>query len=174
MGQKAKDELRSSKEKVRMSNIRKSKPSEVQGGKLTSLDHFWLETVRNAAKESVSALEEAAKQMITITSLLQGIYFAAISFSDIKKALGQFTDIQGWLITGALLLPLLLWIISLAFAVLVFKPRLYLTNLDSPDVARKSYEEIITYKHQQLQRSHLMLVLGFVSLIGNVVLFWRF
>lgn len=52
---------------------------EVQGEPLTPLDRFWLDTARNAAKESVGALEEAAKQLITITTLVQTIYFAVIS-----------------------------------------------------------------------------------------------
>jgi len=42
---------------------------------------------RSVSKESIAALEDAAKQLISITSLTQGIYFAAISFSDLKKPL---------------------------------------------------------------------------------------
>ena len=146
---------------------------EAQGEPLTPLDHFWLDTARNAAKESVGALEEAAKQLIAITSLSQGIYFAAISFGDVKKALPQFALAQQWAITFALALPLVCWVVGLGFAILVFKPETYRTNLDSPDLARETYEQVVAYKHKQLRRAHIALVLGFVPLIVNVVLFWR-
>ena len=61
---------------------------EVQGEGLTPLDSFWLDIMRGTAKESVGALEEAAKQLIAVTTLAQAIYFAAVSFGDVKAALG--------------------------------------------------------------------------------------
>ena len=147
--------------------------TEVQGERLTPLDHFWLDTARNAAKQSVGALEEAAKQLIALTSLSQGIYFAAVSFGDVKKALPQFAPVQQWAITGALAIPPVCWVIGLAFAILVFKPETYRTNLDSPDLARTTYQAIVAYKHTQLRRAHLALVIGFVLLVVNIVAFWR-
>jgi hypothetical protein len=147
--------------------------TEIQGESLSPLDRFWLETARNAAKESVSALEEAAKQLIAITSLAQGVYFAAISFGDIKKALPQFALAWQWAIVGALVLPLVCWLVALFFATRVFVPRAYATNLDSPDLARETYEQVVAFKHAQLRRAHVALVLGFVPLIVNILLFWR-
>lgn len=156
-----------------MQNDSLNQPIEIQPEPLTALDRFWLETARRAAQESVSALEEAAKQLIAITSLSQGIYFAAISFSDIKKALPQFALAWQWAMTSALVLPLACWLVALVFAIRVFVPQLYTTNLDSPDEARDTYAHIAAYKHAQLRRAHVALVLGFVPLLVNVVLFWR-
>ncbi len=156
-----------------MANDSSNPPIEIQPEPLTLLDRFWLETARNAAKESVSALEEAAKQLIAIASLSQGIYFAAISFGDIKNALPQFALEWQWAITGALVLPLVCWLIALAFAIRVFVPQRYAMNLDSPDLARETYEQVVAFKHAQLRRAHVALVIGFVPLIVNVVVFWR-
>ncbi|MCX7840731.1 MAG: hypothetical protein N2559_14955 [Anaerolineae bacterium] len=156
-----------------MQNDTQNPPLEIQPQPLTALDRFWLETARGAAKESVGALEDAAKQLIAITSLSQGIYFAAISFGDIKKVLPQFALAWQWTITAALVLPLVCWLVALFFAIRVFVPRVYATNLDSPDLARETYERVAAYKHTQLRRAHLALVLGFVPLIVNIVLFWR-
>ncbi|MDF0590108.1 hypothetical protein [Candidatus Methanocrinis natronophilus] len=142
----------------------------VRGGSLTKLDRFWLETARGAAKESVAALEEAAKQLISVTSLLQAIYFAAISFSDLKGALAAEGEIR-WALVLLFVLPVVLWLLSLSYAVLVFKPESYRTNLSSPDLARSMYGEIVGYKHRQLQRAHLFLVLGFVPLVVNIVIY---
>lgn len=140
---------------------------EVQGEPLTALDRFWLETARGAAKESVGALEQAARQLVGIASLLQGIYFAAISFSDLKKAL-VVQNAQGWLLVALFISPIVFWLVSLFFAVRVFKPETYRTNLNSPDLARETYQEIVAYKHQQLRRAHAALVLGFVPLVVNI------
>ena len=54
------------------------------GEPVTELDQFWLDTARTAVKESVSSLEEAAKQLIGAVTLVEGIYFAAVSWSDMK------------------------------------------------------------------------------------------
>lgn len=147
---------------------------EVQGEAPTPLDSFWLDSARNMAKESVGALEEAAKQSITVTTLAQSIYFAAISFGEVKYALSTLTYTGQWLVAGALVVPLLCWLASLACAVLVFKPEMYRTNLDSPELTRKAYEEIVAYKHRQLIRAHRLLVVGFVPLIMNIVLYLKF
>jgi hypothetical protein len=144
---------------------------EVQGEALTPSDSFWLDMVRGTAKESISALEEAAKQLIAVTTLAQAIYFAAISFGGVKAALGTLTPAQQWLTAIALVVPLLFWLASLAFAVLVFKPKTYRTSLDSPDHAREAYDEIVTYKHRQLVLAHRMLIAAFVPLIINLVLY---
>lgn len=147
---------------------------EVQGESITALDRFWLDLARDAVKESVKATEEAAKQLIAITSLAQAIYFAAVSFSNIKKSLDVFTTASQWAIVITLALPLLCWLLALMFAFLVFKPRAYQSNLESPDLARETYLEIVSYKHRQLSRAHLLLGVGFVPLAVSLFLYLAF
>ena len=144
---------------------------EVEGEALRPLDEFWLATTREAAKESTKALEEAAKQLIALTSLSQGIYFAAVSFGEVKKVLGQLDLALRAAIVLLLALPVLLWIASLLFATLVFHPEVYRTNLESPDLARETYQEMVAYKHKQLGRAHLCLTLGFVLLFVNLIIY---
>ena len=140
---------------------------EVQGEALTPLDTFWLETARGAAKESVAALEGAAKQLIAVTTLAQTIYFAAVSFGDVKAALGTLTRAQQWLVAVALVVPLILWLASLAFAVLVFKPETYRTSLDSPDLARQVYERVVAALN--LSFGAALLAAGVNALFGLVI-----
>jgi hypothetical protein len=47
---------------------------------------FWKKNAEKIVGESVSGIEDTAKQFVTITGLLQGIYFHAIAFSDMKGA----------------------------------------------------------------------------------------
>ena len=171
----------------------KDETSEVQGHFLTKLDRFWLDTAQDLTKEAISSLESAAKQLIVFTSLLQVIYFFAISFCDLKKALPiqDFQDfrfavaslggLKEWLLTSEearilflvllFALPILFWLMSLEFAVLLFTPKTYQINLNSPDVARQMYTDIVIYKHKQLQRAHKALLLGFVLLVVDVFVY---
>ena len=45
---------------------------------------FWLENAQKLVAESVSTIEDVAKQLIVVNSLLEGIYFHAITFSEVK------------------------------------------------------------------------------------------
>jgi hypothetical protein len=144
-------------------------PAPVQGQPLTPLDRFWLDTIRNAAKGSVGALEEAARQIIAIATFSQTIYFAAISFSGVKSALGQLPCDRQWLFAILLVVPIVLWLYSLWAAIRVFKPEVYRTNLNSPDLARDAYLAIAAYKHKHLQRAYIGLALGFIPLLVNVM-----
>ena len=147
-----------------------SEPAEVTAAQPSAMDRFWLDTARSAAKESIAALEEAAKQLITIASLTQGIYFAAISFSDLKKVL-LVQDLQGWFLVLLFASPIILWLISLAYAMRVFSPETYKTNLQSPDLAKEMLQQMVAYKHSHLQRAHLALLLGFVLMAANIVIY---
>ncbi len=143
---------------------------EVPSGQPSAMDRFWLETARSASKESIGTLEEAAKQLISITSLTQGIYFAAISFSDLKKAL-VVQDWHGWLLVLLFASPIAAWLVSLAFSVRVFTPETYKTNLQSPDLAKDMLQDIVAYKHKQLKSAHKALLVGFVLLVVNIIVY---
>ena len=51
------------------------------------LDSFWLQMGQDNVKNTINRQEDAAKQLISLTSVVEAIYFAAISFSDLKTAL---------------------------------------------------------------------------------------
>ena len=51
-----------------------------------------------------------------------------------------------WMVAVVLVVPLIFWLLSLAFATRVFEPESYSTSMDSPDMARKVYENIVSYK----------------------------
>jgi hypothetical protein len=142
------------------------------GEPVTELDEFWLETARTAVRESVASLEEAAKQLIAAVTLVEGIYFAAISFSDLRKVMA----VQGpeaWLRIGLFVLPIVLWLVCLFFAVRVFTPKNYETNLSSPQLAEEFYRELVGYKHRNLKRAYWALLAGFVPLLVAVVCYLR-
>jgi hypothetical protein len=135
---------------------------------VTDVDRFWLTLGQETLKESISALEGAAKQLISIVSILQGIYFAAISFSNLKQVL-VVQSAQGWLLVVVFVLPIALWLASLVFAINVFTPRLYSSNLSSPQMTQETYDKLVKAKHRELRKAHVLLVVGFVPLLVSIV-----
>ena len=142
----------------------------VEGEPLAAEDTFWLDMAQGMAKESITSIEEAAKQVIAIASLSQAVYFAAMSFAQVRQAVLRFPQPAHVAIAIALVSPLVCWVLALFFAIRVFKPETYQTNLSSPDLARRMYQDVVSYKHNQLQAAYWFLVLGFLPLVINVLL----
>jgi len=139
---------------------------------------YWLGVKQEAKLEGVKCLEEAAKQVIVTTSLLQGIYFAAISFSDIKK-IGNIGDFWFDVFVVLSLVALASWMSSLYFATRVFMPESYKTNtsqsyVDFAEQAREisdAYDRILGYKYSNLRRSFKLLWISFPSLAINILVY---
>jgi uncharacterized membrane protein len=143
----------------------KQQTSVLQGSAVSPLERSSLDTLRNARRESPAKIEEAAKQLIIITSLSQTIYFASVSYSEARKGLDQLQSRLYWCFIAALILPLVAWILSLIFAIRVFKPETYETNLKSPSAAEAVLEKITNYKNRQLQVAYWLLVVGFLMVL---------
>jgi hypothetical protein len=121
---------------------------------------FWKDTAKGLLGESVKSIEETAKQIIGVAGVLEGLYFHAIAYSDIRGQLGG---------VGPLLLyflPLLLWLVSLLAALLVFFPRTYASNISSWRESKAAFERIVTYKHTMLKMAGLFLILGALALFA--------
>jgi hypothetical protein len=76
---------------------------------------FWKNNAKGLVGESIKAIEEAAKQIIGVTGILEGLYFHAIAYSRVRGKL----DGRSLLIYIA---PLCCWLVSLTLALLVFLP----------------------------------------------------
>lgn len=123
---------------------------------LTEPNPFWKQNAEKLVGESISSVEDTAKQFVTITGLLEGIYFYAITFSDVKNVEGISV-----LIYAA---PLVLWLLSLIFAVMVLVRKKYGLNINSSRDSKKKFEEILEGKYQLIRISGGFLILSFVAL----------
>lgn len=117
---------------------------------------FWKENAEKIVGESISVMEDTAKQFVVITGLLQGIYFHAIAFSDIKGVEGYSALIY--------LAPLVLWLLSLIFAVMVLFRNRYRININSTRDAKEKFEKMVSVKYRYIRVSGVFLVLSFVAL----------
>lgn len=118
---------------------------------------FWRENAQKLVSESISTIEESAKQLITINSVLEGIYFPAITFSDIKPVISPF-------IAAIYLAPVLLWLLSLVFAILTLSPKNYAVNINSSSDSKDRFNEIVSKKHMMLKWSEFFLIFSFIAL----------
>lgn len=118
---------------------------------------FWKENAEKIVGESISAIEATARQFVLITSLLQGIYFHAITFSDLRAWSGYSLLIY--------VAPLFFWLLSLIFAVLVFFRRTFDTNINSSQRSKETFEKIVKEKCRLVQVSGVALILSFVALL---------
>ena len=140
---------------------------------LTDADIFWIETAQKSTAAGVDALEDGAKQIITTASLLQGIYFAAVSFSDVKKVI-NFASPWSWVFLLLLLLPAIIWAISCIFALKVFTPRKYDTNFSSPELCKRCFISMVQEKYVNFRKAQWVLVLGFLPFIFGVFVYLAF
>jgi hypothetical protein len=127
-------------------------------------DPFWRKNAQKLVEGSIDTLDNTAKQLITLTALLEGLYFHAITFSDLRGTL------SGWLIL-IYIAPIALWMASLLFAVLTLFPKTYNINIGSSRNSKEIYEQIVSKKHFRLKISAFMLVLSFLPLMLAVYYF---
>lgn len=118
---------------------------------------FWKQNAEKLIGESISSVEDTAKHFVTITGLLEGIYFHAITFSDLKNVEGISV-----LIYAA---PLVLWLASLIFAVKVLVRKKYDININSSRKSKETFEEVLEEKYKHIRRSSVFLILSFMALI---------
>ena len=61
--------------------------------------------------------------------------------------------------------PLVCWLLSLLFAVLVFFPRAYASNISSWRDSKTTFERMVSLKHGMLKAAGIFLTLGALALL---------
>lgn len=125
-----------------------SDPSSVQ-------KDYWKKIDQEAPILAITKCEEAAKQLITLTSLITTIYTGVISFSDIIK---QPMALRPILLL--IMLPLPFWLTSLFLATRVIVPRAYPAKQIEDD-----YIKISRVKYHYLQWSYAILIVSMIVLV---------
>lgn len=127
-------------------------------------DFFWRELMEKIVKESITSIESSGKQLIVIISGLQGLYLAIISFT---RVIEEYSAAAKFLFLS----PMILWMISLLYGILIFFPKPYEADLGSPDSAEETYRLIASRKHRYLKRSYILLFLSLCLIVVNIVIY---
>ena len=126
-------------------------------------DEFWLEQGKKMVGDSITAVREAAKTLMTGLGLLQGIYLGILGLADYIPATMSLEH------KGLFLLPLLFWLTALYHCLQVMMTKRLDINLLSPDDIRKKSEKVLTDKQRKLQWAFWTLVIGLVAALMLLV-----
>jgi len=143
---------------------------------LTEMTGHWRKVWNEAPVQALARVEDAAKQMIVVTTGLQGLYIAIFVFSTIRaQVMAAQGGVLGVLILLLFFMPIVCWLVSLFYATRVFVPRV------RPDVnfnevsasawqkVKDTYGRVSEEKRHWLYRSHRWLIVSFVLVLIAVV-----
>jgi uncharacterized membrane protein len=83
----------------------------------------------------IDTLEGVAKQILAVAGVLEGLYFHAIAFSNLRGY------VSGWILFFYIV-PIILLLISIVFALIVFLPETYRINIANWQMCKSTIEEI--------------------------------
>ena len=139
-------------------------PADIRHGIPPSQEDLkYLELMDAARKDSLRAIEDAAKQLIGLNGIISGIYYGAVAFSKLSAAALAGNN------RIIFLAPVLLWLASLIVAVLALIPRAYAYNPYSPDEAKETYTRLVATKDLRLK---IALWLFVASILALAVALW--
>jgi hypothetical protein len=140
---------------------------------LQGMTEHWRTVWNEAPVQALTRVEDAAKQMIVVTTGLQGLYIAIFVFSNIRAQVMVVPG--GVLILLLFFTPVVCWLVSLWYATRVFVPRV------QPDVnfnevnasawrkVKDAYGRASEKKLRWLQHSHRWLIASFVLVLIAIV-----
>ena len=145
---------------------------EITGKPPRQEDVFWKTTILEMAKESISSIEEGAKHLIAAASFLEGVYFHAISFADLKIMFGSVKYFNyHWLLVSLFSLPVLLWFMVIGCATMALMTKAYTVHPEEPEDARRVIEDMANAKQDWLIHGLYVLMVSFVVLFVDIVIF---
>ncbi len=142
------------------------KEIEVRGRPPSPEHRFWHQAIQEIRKDAVKTVEDAAKQLIALVTLLSGLYFHAITFSQLPK--GAALNVAGLLFDMKVLFvgPLAVWVLCLLAATLVLIPRRYMLSPYAPDEAESVVEQALAQKYRWLRVALVLLILSLLWLVA--------
>lgn len=128
---------------------------------IKALDEFWQGIAKESVSKSVETLNDLARQLLTVAGILEGLYFHAITFSDLRG------HITGWLLV-VYLLPIVLLLITVAASIIVLFPEKSGIEITDWVDAKKSYEHTVKSKELVVRIASYSLLAAIVSLLVAV------
>lgn len=136
----------------------------------------WRQVWNEAPVQALTRIEDAAKQLIVVTTGLQGLYVGIVAFSNIRvQVMGTLESVPGMLILLLFFTPLVCWLMSLFCATRVFVPRVR-PGVNFNEVSASAWQKVkdaygraSEEKLHWLHRSHRWLITSFVLLLVAVL-----
>ncbi len=127
---------------------------------------FWRDIGKSLVRESMGVIDETARQIIGVAGILEGLYFHAITFADMRaKVAGGVV----WLY----LAPIILLLASIICALIVFFPDRSRLNFNSSEASKLIYEHTVAGKLLAVRLASLFLVLGISGVLAVMMVYLR-
>jgi len=147
-------------------------PDDEQGQVIADAAQHWRGVGNDAPVQAIARIEDAAKQLIGLNAVLQGLYFAAFALSDVRKQLWAMNlPFPASLLLLLFFLPIVFWLVSLYCSTRVFIPQVQ-TDVHLNDVSvgawqqiKVAYEKSMKQKLHWLHLAHRMLVVSFAAVL---------
>ena len=144
---------------------------------LEGMAEHWRKVWNEAPVQALARVEDAAKQMIVVTTSLQGLYVAIFVFSTIRaQVMAAPGGVLGVFILLLFFTPVVCWLVSLLYATRVFVPRVQPPDVNFNEVSASAWQRVKdTYgrvneeKLRSLHRSHRWLIASFVLVLIAVL-----
>jgi hypothetical protein len=118
----------------------------IKGKKPIASDLEWISYGRQILKESPQVLDENAKSMVALGSSLLAVYTGALALLNFNEKFDLKSEERIFL-----LLPIIIWLISISFNAYVYFPRRYAFAENMPNEIKKAQKEISRTKHFRLK-----------------------
>ena len=128
---------------------------------------FWTEMGKDLVRGSTASLDESARQIIGVAGILEGLYFHAIAFSDLRGTLQEPLEFAIYLA------PALLLLFSLSAALLVFFPDRYPLDIRAPKAAQVVHKRVVKSKHALLRLAAVSLMLAVAALFVAMMVYLK-
>jgi len=143
---------------------------------LEGMAEHWRKVWNEAPVQALTRVEDAAKQMIVVTTGLQGLYLAIFAFSNIRgQVMAAPGGVLGVLVLLLFFTPVVCWLMSLFSATRVFVPRVR-PDVNFNEVSASAWQKVkhaygwaSEEKLRWLQYSHRWLIASFVLVLIAVV-----
>jgi uncharacterized membrane protein len=143
---------------------------------LQEMAEHWRKVWNEAPVQALTRVEDAAKQLIVVTTGLQGLYVTIVAFSNIRaQVMRALEGVPGVILLLLFFTPLMCWLMSLFCATRVFVPRVQPgvnfneVNTSAWQKVKDAYGRASEEKLHWLHRSHKWLIISFVLLLVAVL-----
>jgi hypothetical protein len=143
---------------------------------LQEMMEYWRKVWNEAPVQAFARIEDAAKQMIVVTTGLQGLYIALFVFSTIRaQVMTHPGGALGVIILLLFCMPIACWLVSLFYATRVFVPRVRSDanfnelSLSAWQKVKDAYGQVSEEKLRWLHFSHRWLIASFILVLLAVM-----
>ena len=128
-------------------------------------EKLWLKVQEQTIVTSQARVIDGGKQVITLSTVLSGAYFTALSFANLAT-------VDSWLLRAIVVLPVLLWSLGIVAAIRIVVPvKEYATDVGNPLSGKLLFVNIVLEKVVWLRVGLWLQVWGIVVML--IVLWLR-